>query len=230
MWMRDERCKVVIREAWGTSSSIHVINVLHKFRTVPRLLSDLLVREEDMWRQRSRVDWLKRGGGDSNTKKFHAKASSSRKTNALLKLQGKMGNYFVGDAKIVELVSRYYGELFKTFDPNEVEIVVSSVTSRIDEEGVQMLNPPFVISKVLAHRLKKVLPGIIHHTQSTFVPGRMIRNNALVAFEAFHSMRTRMKGVIGYFAFKLDMSKAYDRVEWSFLDKIMHKMNFPNQF
>ena len=54
----------------------------------------------------------------------------------------------------------------------------------------------------------------------------MIINNILIAFESLHHMK------IGYFrkksfmALKIDMSKAYDRVEWLFLEKILLKMGF----
>ncbi|KAF5477145.1 hypothetical protein F2P56_003817 [Juglans regia] len=67
---------------------------------------------------------------------------------------------------------------------------------------------------------------IISPTQSAFVPGRMILDNVIVAFEALHSMSTIGKGKQGYMAVKLDMNKAYDRVEWAFLEKVMMKMGF----
>jgi len=75
-------------------------------------------------------------------------------------------------------------------------------------------------------RLKKVLPKIISQNQSAFVPGRLITDNVLVAFEALHTMQTRMKGKKGYVALKLDMSKAYDQLEWGFLEEIMRKLGF----
>ena len=62
-----------------------------------------------------------------------------------------------------------------------------------------------------------MLPNIISPTQSAFVPGRLITNNVIVAYEALHSMHARKKGQKGSLALKLDVSKAYDRVEWLFL-------------
>jgi hypothetical protein len=87
-----------------------------------------------------------------------------------------------------------------------------------------------LIAKVLANRLKKVLPHIISTNQSAFVPGRLITDNVLVAFEALQTMDVWMKGKLGYMALKLDMSKAYDRVEWNFLEVVMIKIGFARRW
>ena len=78
--------------------------------------------------------------------------------------------------------------------------------------------------------MKKVLLAIIFQTQSTFIPGRLITDNILVAFEALHTMDGRLKGREGHMALKFDMSKAYDRVEWDFLELIMRKIGFNDRW
>jgi len=87
-----------------------------------------------------------------------------------------------------------------------------------------------IISKVMANRLKVVLPSIISCTQSAFIPGRLITNNIIAAFETIHTMKTRMWSKVGYMRVKLDMSKAYDRVEWRFLEAAMIKMGFADRW
>ena len=86
------------------------------------------------------------------------------------------------------------------------------------------------IAKVLANRLKKVLPFVISANQSAFVLGRLITDNVMVAFEALHTMDARMRGKKGYMVLKLDMSKAYDRVEWDILEAIMLKIGFDQRW
>ena len=61
-----------------------------------------------------------------------------------------------------------------------------------------------------------MLPLVILESQSAFVLGCLITDNVLVAFEFMHLMSLKRKGRRGQMALKLDMSKAYDRVEWSF--------------
>ena len=87
-----------------------------------------------------------------------------------------------------------------------------------------------LIAKVLDNRLKKVLPHIISPNQSAFIPGHLILDNVLVAFEALHTMDTCMIGRKGYMALKLDMRKAYNWVEWDFLEAIMTKLGFDGQW
>jgi len=87
-----------------------------------------------------------------------------------------------------------------------------------------------LLSKVLANRLKTVLPAIISPNQSAFIPGRLISDNIIAAYETMYTMQTRMWSKEGYMGLKLDMSKAYDRVEWSFLEAAMLKMGFASKW
>jgi hypothetical protein len=84
--------------------------------------------------------------------------------------------------------------------------------------------------KVLANRLKVTLPMVISLNQSAFLPGRLITDNILAAYETLHTMQTRLWSKVGFMGIKLDMSKAYDRVEWDFLEAVMVKMGFAERW
>ncbi|XP_062013995.1 uncharacterized protein LOC133730414 [Rosa rugosa] len=87
-----------------------------------------------------------------------------------------------------------------------------------------------LISKTLANRLKCVLPEVISETQSAFVSQRLIHDNTTAAFEIIHCLKRRGKKSRQKVAVKLDMAKAYDRVEWDFLRRMMEVMGFPGRF
>jgi len=71
-----------------------------------------------------------------------------------------------------------------------------------------------IISKVLANRLKGVLSQCIFDNQSTFVSGKSILDNAMVAIEVIHFMKTKTRVDDMYVCPKLDISKAYDHLNW----------------
>jgi hypothetical protein len=83
-----------------------------------------------------------------------------------------------------------------------------------------------IISKDLAGRLKGILDEIISPNQSAFMPGRLISDNILVAYEVTHFVKNKRRGNDGYLALKLDTSKAYDRVESDFVEAMMVKLGF----
>ena len=77
---------------------------------------------------------------------------------------------------------------------------------------------------MVANHLKKFLAASVPNSQSAFLSGRLITDNILVAFETLHYLKRTTQGKLGYMALKLDMSKAYDRVKWSFLEKVMQHL------
>ncbi|CAM8974659.1 unnamed protein product [Rhodiola kirilowii] len=83
-----------------------------------------------------------------------------------------------------------------------------------------------IITKVLANRLKACLPEVISLSQSAFIKDRLISDNILIAHECSHFITHRKRGQAAYLSLKLDMSKAYNRVEWNFLEKMLLSLGF----
>lgn len=116
-------------------------------------------------------------------------------------------------------------------DLNNTNVVLipknDNATSMKEFRPIALCNVLYkIMAKVLANRLKDVLPVLIAENQSAFVAGRNITDNFLVAFEVIHHMRHKKKGEDGEIALKLDVSKAYDRVDWSYLKQRMVAMGF----
>ena len=71
-----------------------------------------------------------------------------------------------------------------------------------------------------------MLRELVSINQSAFVPGRLITDNAIVAFECLHFIEHNANQDRNFCAYKLDLSKAYDRVDWDFLRKVMQRLGF----
>ncbi|RVW24229.1 LINE-1 reverse transcriptase-like [Vitis vinifera] len=79
------------------------------------------------------------------------------------------------------------------------------------------------LAKVLANRLKRVVGKVVSKAQNAFVQGRQILDAVLVANEVLDSVLKNKEEAV---MCKLDIEKAYDHVEWSFLFSVMRKMGF----
>ncbi|XP_072074220.1 uncharacterized protein [Arachis hypogaea] len=87
-----------------------------------------------------------------------------------------------------------------------------------------------ILTRVLVGRLRKVLDAIISSLQSAFVKGRLIQDNIVIVQEAFHKLNRKENSGSENLAIKLDMNKAYDRLEWNFLQRVMEEFGFNNDW
>ena len=80
-----------------------------------------------------------------------------------------------------------------------------------------------IITKVIANRLKPILPLIISLEQVGFMEGRQILDGIILVHEIIHSLKsTRTPGML----LKLDLSKAYDKLNWQFFSGILKEFGF----
>ena len=86
-----------------------------------------------------------------------------------------------------------------------------------------------IISKILVSKLSPFLHKLISPHQSAFLQGRWITENQVIVQEMMHSFKTR-KVKTGLMAIKLDLQKAYDRVNWDFLKTVMGRFGFNDTF
>ena len=83
---------------------------------------------------------------------------------------------------------------------------------------------------MLANRLKQILHHVIFEPKSAFVPSRLITNNIMISYELTHHRKRKTRVKVGYAALKDDTSQAYDRVEWQFIEQVMHALGFPKKW
>ncbi|KAK2456657.1 hypothetical protein QL285_004005 [Trifolium repens] len=153
--------------------------------------------------------------------------------------------YFEMDLKCILSVERAFDVLnggcswldYGTFplDLNSTNIALipkgDNQVSMKDWRPIALCNVLYkVVAKVLANRLKEVLDKCISDNQSAFVPGRSILDNAMATIEIVHFMKSKTREKQGEVALKLDISKAYDRLDWDYLRDIQNIMGFSQKW
>ncbi|XP_065637926.1 uncharacterized protein LOC136071035 [Quercus suber] len=169
-------------------------------------LNDLCDKEEKMWHQRSRIQWLK--DGDQNTRFFHGCATQRKRQNFIKGMRDDQGVMQEDEGVVSAVLIEYYSKLFTSSNPHVLDRILDGVQPMVTDEMKVELDKPYTSE------------------ESAFIADRLITDNILIAFESLHHMKTNCTGNKGFMAMKLDMSKAYDRVEWVFLEQILLKLGF----
>ena len=121
-----------------------------------------------------------------------------------------------GDITNAVLVALNLGIILESINTTFISLIpkIQNPKKVSDFRPISLCNVFYkLISKVLVNRLKLVFPYVVSDSQSAFLSGRIIIDNVLVAFETLHYLKGKTQGKLGFMALKLDMSKAYDRVE-----------------
>ncbi|XP_023892636.1 uncharacterized protein LOC112004627 [Quercus suber] len=152
-----------------------------------------------------------------------------------------------GEEQIGEMLTCCYSNLFATVNPTELDSVLSGVQPKVSDSMNTELLKPFRMEEVhiaLKQMKPDTAPGPdglpplfyknfwdkVGREVSEAVLSMLNSDNILIAHETLHYLKTKRTGKTGYMSMKLDMSKAYDRVEWVYLEKIMERMGFDKKW
>ncbi|XP_074378170.1 uncharacterized protein LOC141719694 [Apium graveolens] len=133
-----------------------------------------------------------------------------------LEYKKKLAEYW---GKLRKMRTRRYAHGIQLY--NEAQLEYLNLLDK-QETYWQQLPRNFGCKKVLETRLKPCIRSLISDRQSVFVNGRLLTDNALIAFEVNHFMKRRKQGKSGS-RLKIDISKAYDRPKWAFIRSMMDK-------
>ena len=83
-----------------------------------------------------------------------------------------------------------------------------------------MQHPLQNCDKTSRPKTETLLPDLIHPFQSSFIMGRKASDNVILTQEIIHSM-TVSKSKQGLMALKIDLEKAFDKLEWNFIHHVL---------
>jgi hypothetical protein len=130
---------------------------------------------------------------------------------------------------VVNAVLQFFisGWILPNFNSNTLILIPKSANAESIQHfrPIALANFKFkIISKVLADRLATIMPSIISQEQRGFIKGRNIKDCICLASEAINLLNRKSYG--GSLALKIDISKAFDTLEWPFLLKVLKQFGF----
>ena len=109
-------------------------------------INGLLIKEEKMWKQRSRALWLHEG--DQNTRFFHNRTSHRYRRNRIDELQNVEREVCSDEEESSQILINHYQELFPSANPANIEQVLATIPTVINSDLNNMLMAEFVREEV----------------------------------------------------------------------------------
>ncbi|KAK1592432.1 hypothetical protein Q3G72_024855 [Acer saccharum] len=156
-WADKDDCHELIQKTWAKGGNgnnmqrvVRRLSVCAKNlqRRVEKELDEMLKVEESLWKQRSRVTWMKEG--DRNTRFFHAKASAKRSRNRLDGLFDLGGVWKAEEDDMVGIIGDYFTSLFNSSKPSsdQLNAVLNTVNARVPDHLIQFLDASFAAEEI----------------------------------------------------------------------------------
>ena len=82
-----------------------------------------------------------------------------------------------------------------------------------------------IVTKILVQRMKHLMPTLVSPSQTAFISGRKGTDNVIMAQELVYTLGKK-KGHQGYMIIKIDLEKAFNRMEWSFVRSMFFSLGF----
>lgn len=144
-----------------------------------------------------------------------------------------MGCWSVVGHEVSEAVLEFFrsGKILKQWNATSLVVIPKSPNAArtTDFRPISCLNTVYkVISKLLASRLKMLLPHVISPSQSAFLPGRLLAENVLLAAEVVQGYNR--KSISPRAMLKVDIRKAFDSVNWDFILAALRALRVPENF
>ncbi|XP_043710133.1 uncharacterized protein LOC122659040 [Telopea speciosissima] len=192
------------------------------------MLDENMAREEVYWHQKSRVDWIQ--GGDKNTTFFHASTIQRRQWNRVVKLKRKSGQWTTSELEVYKKIMDNYKSTYSSddIDMEDFNLALDSidplVPSHLNDSLCVIPTPDEIHSA-----LKGTLPKELNKTFICLIP-KVQNSESVEHFCPISLCGLRKKGKKKFLAIKIDLKKAYDRLEWSFVKEILLRLGFNSQW
>jgi hypothetical protein len=122
--------------------------------------------------------------------------------------------------------SRHSASILKAINATMITLIPKENEARTPDRyrPIALCNVVYnIISKVIANRLKPILPTLISEEHAGFVEGRQIMDNIIHAHELIHTLKSQRRGGM---IIQLDLAKAYDKISWHYMTKTLEAFGF----
>lgn len=144
-----------------------------------------------------------------------------------------IASWSVIGTEVTEAIMEFFrsGKLLKQWNSANLFLIPKKPNASHPSEfrSISCLNTVYkVISKLLASRLKEILPLMISKSQSAFLPGRLLAENVLLATDLVNGYNTQNLTPRGML--KVDLRKAFDCLRWNFILATLRALAIPDSY